>query len=278
MARSPQLKSTRLRARLCTVSPASREVHGYLKPVNIVRVDTSSGRQVISKEVPKLFHYEPGPEGQRSDVEEIPFEEVKEKVKYNGESQIFAKNEKRFFLKEDLEASGKWIEVPREQVVDKQDEEVVQPFDRTTTIEVEADDFVSLDRLTQYKIKDIYELAPDTDKKVRESPERVMQLARHLLDNHTTLVSFFSCGRGYQYYTAVIFPYEKRDGKLWLLMGMSEDVLQLDDSGALENVKSASKEPPLPVATGTKKETQSHHIKVKKVFFFADAQRNRRLR
>ena len=46
-------------------------------------------------------------------------------------------------------------------------------------------------------------------------------------------------GRGYQYYTTVIYPYERNDGKLWLLMGMSEGILQLDSGSSLEETPRA---------------------------------------
>ena len=130
--------------------------------------------------------------------------------------------------------SGKWVEVPLDQVVDKQDEEEIEPFDRTTKIEVETDGFVPLERLSEYKFKEVYQLGPDTDKKVKETTSRIKQLARYLLQKETALVSFFSWGRGYQFYTSVIYPYERKDGRLWLLMGLSEGILVLDDAWALE--------------------------------------------
>ena len=39
----------------------------------------------------------------------------------------------------------------------------------------------------------------------------------------------------FTYYSSVIYPYERQaDGKLWLVMGMSEGVLQFDTTWALE--------------------------------------------
>jgi len=230
------------------------KAHGDQKKVELVQIDRESGKQVVSREVPKLFAYHLGPNGERIDVKEVPYDEVKDRVRYDSDYLVFAKNERRFFLKDDLEISGKWLEIPPSQVVDKQEDGTeVEPFDRTTNIEVSEDAFVSLERITEYKFKDIYQLAPDTDKKVRESTSRVLKLARHLLDKHTALVAFFSWGRGYQYYTAVIFPYEKKDGKLWLLMGMSEGVLGLDDTWTLNEDIEPEGVAPLPIATVTKR-------------------------
>jgi hypothetical protein len=218
---------------------------------------------VISREVPKLYHYRTGPNGQRENYEEIPYTEAKDKVRYENTDYVSARNERRYFLKDELEAEGKWIEIPREKVIDKQDidDEEISPFERTTKIEVEPDGFVACERTTEYKFKDFYVLGADTDKKVRESPERVRQLARHLLDKQTAVVAFFSWGRGYQYYTAVIFPYERRsDGKLWLLMGLSEGVLELDEQWALEEKPEAEEAPPVPLVTIRKKKVPKVNI------------------
>jgi hypothetical protein len=229
------------------------KAHGNLKPVEFVRIDSETGKEVVSRDIPKFYHYSQGPGGERQNYSEIPNNEVRGKVRYDGD-MVTAKNERRFFVKDDLEVSGKWTEVPAQRVVDKQHGEEIRPFDRTTTIEVDSDGFVPIERTTEYKFKEIYQLSADTEKKVRESLERVRQLARHLLDKHTALVSFFSWGRGYQYYTAVIFPYERSsDGKLWLLMGMSEGVLELDENWSLEENPTAEEAPPLPVATANRK-------------------------
>jgi len=61
-------------------------------------------------------------------------------------------------------------------------------------------------------------------------------------------VAFFSWGRGYNFYTAVVYPYERKDGRLWLLMGLSEGILKLDDAWALVEEKGASRLPAVPVA------------------------------
>lgn len=229
------------------------KAHGDQKPVNFVKVDKISDQQVVARDVPKLFSYKLGPNGERLDVAEIPYDQVKDKVKFDDEYLVFAKNEKRYFLKDQLEINGVWAEVPASQTVDKQDGEEIAPFERTTDVEVDEEGYVPIGRIAEYKFKEVYQLAPDTDKKVRESSSRVMKLARHLLGKQSALVAFFSWGRGYQYYTAVIFPYERRDGKLWLLMGMSEGVLQLDDTWSLETDKEMQPVSPMPLATVKRK-------------------------
>ena len=153
------------------------KAHGDLQPVKFVKVDSVTGKEVISREVPKLFRYKLGPNGERLDVQEIPQEEVKEKVMYGDDYHVFARNERRYFLKEELEVSGKWIEVVASQVIDKQEDgQAIEPFDRTTKIDVEPDGFVPLERLAEYKFKEVYQMAPDTDKKVKETSSRVRQL------------------------------------------------------------------------------------------------------
>jgi hypothetical protein len=226
------------------------KAHGDLKPVKVIKIDSVSGKEVVSREVPKLYKYKLGPNGERLDIAEIPQEEAREKVTFESDFRVSARTERRYFLKDDLELSGKWIEVPASQVIDKQEEDgqEIEPFDRTTRIDVSSDGFVSLERLPEYKFKEVYQMAPDTDKKVKETTQRVRQLARYLLDKHTALVAFFSWGRGYQYYTAVVYPYERKDGRLWLLMGLSEGILKLDDTWALEEDKEEQSLPPVPVA------------------------------
>jgi hypothetical protein len=224
------------------------KAHGNLQPVNFVRIDKKSGKEVVSREVPVIYRYKEGPSGERVDMQEISRDEAKKQVKYKGKYQISVRSERRYFLKNELEMSGKWIEVPASEVVEKQDGEEIEPFDRTTRIQVEKDGFVPLERLSEYKFKEVYQLAPDTDKKVKETVGRTRQLARYLLEKQTALVSFFSWGRGYQFYTSVIYPYERKDGRLWLLMGMSEGILVLEDAWALEEEGQGEKLPAVPVA------------------------------
>jgi len=229
------------------------KIHGDQKPVEYKRVDKESGKEVIAKDVPKLFGYHLGPNGERIDVTEIPYEEVKDKVRFDGDYLVYAKTEKRYFFKEDMEILGKFVELPVSQVVDKQDEEPIEPFDRTTEIEVSEDAFVPLERVPEYSFKEVYMLAPDPDKKVKESKNRVTKFAKHLLEKKTALVAFFSWGRGYQYYTAVIYPYERQDGQLWLLMGMSEGILQLDSGSSLEETTVKQEEGPVPTIVVARK-------------------------
>jgi len=224
------------------------KAHGNLQPVSYVKIDTKTGKEVVSREVPVMYRYKEGPSGERLEMQEVSRDEAKKHVKYDGKYQISVKSEKRYFLKNELEMSGKWVEVPLNQIVDKQDQEEIEPFDRTTKIEVEADGFVPLERLSEYKFKEVYQLGPDTDKKVKETASRIKQLARYLLQKDTALVSFFSWGRGYQFYTSVIYPYERKDGRLWLLMGLSEGILLLDDAWALEDEKESQRLPAVPVA------------------------------
>jgi len=224
------------------------KAHGDLQPVKYVKLDKKSGKEVVSREVPRIYRYKEGPVGERLDMEEVPPEEVKKFVRYRGEYPIAVRAEKRYFLKYELEFQGKWIEIPLNQTVDKQDGEEVEPFDRTTRIEVEKDGFVPLDRVPEYKFKEVYQLAPDADKKVGETTSRVTQLARYLTEKDTALVAFFSWGRGYNFYTSVIYPYERKDGRLWLLMGLSEGILKLDDAWALVEEKGSARLPAVPVA------------------------------
>ena len=131
------------------------KAHGDLQPVRFVKVDKETGKEVISREVPKLYRYKLGPSGERLDVEEIAQDEIRDKVRYNAEFMISVRNERRYFLKEELEVSGQWVEVPANRVVDKQAGEEIEPFDRTTRIEVEPEGFVSLDRISEYKFKEV---------------------------------------------------------------------------------------------------------------------------
>jgi hypothetical protein len=224
------------------------KAHGNLQPVSYIKIDTKTGKEVVSREVPVMYRYKEGPSGERLEMQEVSRDEAKKHVKYQSKYQISIKTEKRFFLKNELEMSGKWVEVPLNQIVDKQGDEEIEPFDRTTKIEVEADGFVPLERLSEYKFKEVYQLGPDTDKKVKETVSRIKQLTRYLLQKDTALVSFFSWGRGYQFYTSVIYPYERKDGRLWLLMGLSEGILLLDDAWALEDEEESQRLPAVPVA------------------------------
>jgi len=224
------------------------KAHGDLQPVKFQKVDRDTGKEVISREVARLYRYSLGPNQEKLNFTEIPQDEIKDKVRYDSEYHVSVRNEKRFFLKDELELSGRWVEVPPSQVEDKQDGEQIEPFDRTTRIQVDPDGYVSLDRLAEYKFKEVYQLSPDTDKKVKETSSRVKKLAMNLMEKQTALVAFFSWGRGYVYYTAVIYPYERKDGRMWLLMGLSEGILKLDDAWALQELEEEVSLPPVPMA------------------------------
>jgi hypothetical protein len=224
------------------------KAHGDLQPVKVTKLDKKTGKEVVSREVPRIYRYKEGPAGERLDMQEVSPEEAKKFVRYKGDFPITVKTEKRYFLKYELEFEGKFIEIPLSQTYDKQEGEEVEPFDRTERIEVEKDGFVPLERVSEYKFKEVYQLAPDTDKKVGETVSRVTQLARYLTEKQMALVAFFSWGRGYNFYTSVVYPYERKDGRLWLLMGMSEGILKLDDAWALVEEKGSARLPAVPVA------------------------------
>jgi hypothetical protein len=224
------------------------KAHGDLQPVKVTKLDKKTGKEVVSREVPRIYRYKEGPAGERLDMQEVTPEEAKKFVRYKGDFPITVKTEKRYFLKYELEFEGKFIEIPLSQTYDKQEGEEVEPFDRTKRIEVEKDGFVPLERVSEYKFKEVYQLAPDTDKKVGETVSRVTQLARYLTEKQMALVAFFSWGRGYNFYTSVVYPYERKDGRLWLLMGMSEGILKLDDAWALVEEKGSARLPAVPVA------------------------------
>ena len=224
------------------------KAHGDLQPVRVTKLDKKTGKEVVSREVPRIYRYKEGPAGERLDMQEVTPEEAKKFVRYKGDFPITVKTEKRYFLKYELEFEGKFIEIPLSQTYDKQEGEEVEPFDRTKRIEVEKDGFVPLERVSEYKFKEVYQLAPDTDKKVGETVSRVTQLARYLTEKQMALVAFFSWGRGYNFYTSVVYPYERKDGRLWLLMGMSEGILKLDDAWALVEEKGSARLPAVPVA------------------------------
>src|SRR6202521_3593538 len=93
------------------------KAHGDLKAVNFVKLDKKTGKEVISREVPRMYRYKEGPTGERIDVEEITPEEAKKKVRFDDKYLVSVKTEKRFFLKHELEMSGHWVEVPVTRIV-----------------------------------------------------------------------------------------------------------------------------------------------------------------
>jgi hypothetical protein len=225
---------------------------GDQEEVHVKHIDKTTNREVVSKEVSRLYRYTEDSAGKRSLPVEITYGEAKQKVRYGAgdgqEWRVSVKSEKRFFDKELLE-KGEWKEVPINQVVDIQDDtDQVEPFDRTQRIEVTEAAFVPLERLAEYRVKEVYQLAANTDKKVNEDPKRVNDLARMLLDKQVALVAFFTWGRGYNWFTAVLHPYERKDGKLWLLMSLSEGILLLDEAWAIQQYLTQQVVAPVPVA------------------------------
>ena len=220
------------------------KVKGDMPELVIKKIDKETGKEVVSKEVVRLYRYREDAQGQRSDVQEVSYDEGKEKVRFidspTGELQnteewkVSAKLERRFFDKELLEVKGLWEEITADRVVEKQDGEEVAPFDRTQRLEVEETNVVQLSRVNEYKFHDLYMIVANL--KEKEQSSRVKDLARYLLDKQVGLLCFFSWGlKGYKYYTTVIYPYERAiDGKLWLCMGLSEGILQFDPIWSLE--------------------------------------------
>ena len=170
------------------------KAHGDLQAVKVTKLDKKTGKEVVSREVPRIYKYKEGPNGERLDLQEVPPDEAKKFVRYKGDFPVTVRTEKRYFLKYELEFTNKWLEIPLSQTVDKQEGEEVSPFDRTTRIAVERDGFVPLERVSEYKFKEVYQLAPDTDRKVGETNSRVTQLARYLIEKDMALVAFFSWG------------------------------------------------------------------------------------
>jgi len=218
------------------------KIHGVMQVPAIKKVDRETGKEVVSKEKVVFYRYKLDAEGKRTEIAEVSYDEAKARVRYiDGRPEpaqewlISAKVEDRCFEKEALEVKGQFLEVPKERVANMQDGEEVAYFDRSQSLEVDEQSIVPLTRIGEYKMKELYMVNADTDKKVNEKPNRVRDLARLLLEKQIGLVSFFSWGRGFTYYTSVVYPYERQvDGKLWLCMGMSEGILQFDATWALE--------------------------------------------
>jgi len=205
------------------------KAHGENLPIKVIKVDNLTNREVVRKKVG---------EAPASPVIASNPTAVSTPIPPTA-TFVNVKIIDKFFYKDEVDAGtplSMLTSVPDAQVQERQetaDGNLIETFDRTTKIEVEPDGFVGLGRLPEYKFKEIYQFGADTSKEAKEDSNRVLGLARYLLEKQTALVSFFSWGRGYQYYTAVIYPYERKDGKLWLLMGLSEGVLALSDNWAL---------------------------------------------
>jgi hypothetical protein len=226
---------------------------GNAEKVGVRRVDRTTGKEVESKEVVRLYRYTEDPTThERTEQIEVPYDEAKAKIRFAGEGGpwlISARAEKRFFDREALATGKGWLEIPAANVADRQGEEEVSPFTRTTRIEVGPEDFVPLSRVPEYAMKEVYQLGANLDKKVREQSGRVLLLARKLMEKQVALLGPFVWKEGYSFYTAVIFPYEEpRSGKLWLLMATTEGIRQFDPLWALQDSKPEEKTVAAPMA------------------------------
>lgn len=224
------------------------------------------GPKVVSKKVMRYYRYRELPSGEREEIKEVPYEEAKKFIRYRDpqaggeEFKVTVKYEERLFVSDEQGNAIFDREVPPSEVLEYQEvgddgaetkEEEVSPFDRTEVVEVEG--YVPLERIQEYLFKSIYQLKPNTEKKVGETSERVVKLARFLLDKQVALLAFFSFGRGYEFYTALVFPYERRkDGRLWLLIGMAEGILLPDSTWALQAEEKQTVTAPVPMVAKKK--------------------------
>ncbi|MCL4517823.1 MAG: hypothetical protein M1587_01340 [Thaumarchaeota archaeon] len=223
------------------------------------------GPKVVSKKVMRYYRYRELPNGERGDIKEVPYEEAKKFIRYKDpqgggeEFKVTVKYEERLFVSDEQGNALFDREVPQSEVLEYQEieeegktsGEEVSPFDRTEVVEVEG--YVPLERIQEYLFKSIYQLKPNTEKKVGETSERVVKFSRFLLDKQVALLAFFSFGRGYEFYTALVFPYERRkDGRLWLLIGMAEGILLPDSTWALQAEEKQTVTAPVPMVAKKK--------------------------
>src|SRR5712692_8275600 len=82
------------------------KAHGDLEQVKFAKIDSATGKEVVSREVPRMYRYKLGPRGERLDFAEIGYDEGREKVRYEGEYLVAVRTEKRYFQKDELEKSG----------------------------------------------------------------------------------------------------------------------------------------------------------------------------
>lgn len=229
-----------------------------------VEVEAKETEHYYRYQAEQVINEEGKIEWKRTDMTPIGYDEEKEKVRYitpNSEWLVTAKHEKAYFDSRLL--PNKWIEIPNSFIIDVQvnvnekgerEEEIVSPFLRTKDLIYTEDKIVPLSRVAEYKFKEIYMIRASQDKKIRENPNRLLDKAREMMEKQIACVEFFSWGKiagggGYTFYTAVLFPYErKQDGKLWLLQGMSEGILTLDEAWALEKSLIPMEVSPVPQA------------------------------
>jgi hypothetical protein len=185
------------------------KVEGSRQKIEVTRIERATGKEVFSKRV----------------IGGKPIEEGE--VTYG------------YFLKEDYE-QGKYTEIQAAHVANMVDGQETAAFDRTHKIEIIEEEgvpnVISLQRLPEYRVKELYMLKANTNKDVNESSKRVFDLVSWLQEKQLALLGFFSWGRGWNYYYAVIYPYhEQESDKTWLLMGMAEGTAQLDTTWSVRS-------------------------------------------
>jgi len=201
-------------------------------------IDRQTGQEVITKEV---VVNQDGNIDLKSHMERRSFTADKFDPK-----TLHAENT---FLPE-LYLAGTAESVPKENVVTKQGEEEVVMFERVKNLEIEG--AVHLGRLSEYKFKELYMLKPDSE--AHETPERIRKFARTLLERQLALKCFFSWGRGFAFYSAIIYPYERsEDGRLWLILGLAEGRTTYDEAWSLAQGKTEKQVEPVPLVRRTPK-------------------------
>jgi len=223
--------------------------------------DVKTKQKVVSKEKIVFYGYTEGPDGKRSEYQEIPYEQFKSHARYRDpvtgkEMLISARNENRYFHIDDRSNPIWTEEVPASEVgwfwvnPDGTAGEPGEPFtERTKRLEVIPDEeagskgWIPLDRVPQYCVEHYYALQAYD----KERPSRLNELARKLLAANAAGVAFYTHGKTFgrptkKYYTAIIWPYEGPDGRLWLHFYQASGRLIPQGSMAL-----AEKDPEAPV-------------------------------
>nr|WP_294806931.1 hypothetical protein [uncultured Nitrososphaera sp.] len=203
----------------------------------VLRVDKNSRRAIEGKYVGAAYTYDPNFQGEERTLLPVSYEELKERVRFNRvdgtQWPVSIRSEKKYFVSEEL-AAGNFVEVRPEDIIHVQDGEEVGMFERTKTIELEDENVISLQQLPQYKVKDYYMLKANVDPKVGEKSFRVADLASKLYEKKIGILCFFSFGRGYEYYTAIVFPHHDAEAdKTWLVLALTEGIVRFDSSWAV---------------------------------------------